>query len=102
MSQMVEEELVKAALAKIDDLFDGQGTKHYVSHVVQNWSLEPYILGAYSFPGSLKHRRELGTTVAGQVLFAGEHTSLWNFSLVPGAASEGRRAAVEAVSGLSK
>jgi len=98
-----DDEIAKAALAKIDEIFDGQGTQNYISHVVQNWTREPYILGAYSFPGSLisggRHRRALGTTVQDQVLFAGEHTSVKYFGLVPGAALEGRRAAVEAVSG---
>lgn len=101
--QCNDDQLVKAALMKIDEIYDGQGTKNYISHVVQNWTREPYILGAYSFPGSLlsgkRNRRELGASVNDQILFAGEHTSENYYSLVPGAALEGRRAAVEAVSG---
>mmetsp|Transcript_24561 Transcript_24561/g.36038 ORF Transcript_24561/g.36038 Transcript_24561/m.36038 type:complete len:409 (-) Transcript_24561:108-1334(-) len=104
-----DDEIAKAALAKLDQIFDGQATQNYISHVVQNWTREPYILGAYSFPGSFseliisscgRHRRALGATVQDQILFAGEHTSVEYFSLVPGAALEGRRAAVEAVSGV--
>jgi monoamine oxidase len=65
--------------------------------VVQNWTKEPYILGAYSFPGSARHRKELARSVGGgRLIFAGEHTSAF-YSLVPGAALEGRRAAMEAV-----
>lgn len=99
LGQLDDEELAKAALAKIDALFDGQGSTNYVKHVVQNWTREPHILGAYSFPCASQHRKELGKTVDGKVVFAGEHTSVSSYSLVPGAALEGRRAAVEAVSG---
>lgn len=108
-----DESIAKAALATIDQVYDGQGTKNYISHTVQNWTTEPYVLGAYSLPESLgdltgqltglgsgTHRRALGKTLDDQILFAGEHTSLNYFSLVPGAALEGRRAAVEAVSGV--
>lgn len=93
-----DEELAKAALATIDQLFDGQGSKNYIKHIVQNWTQEPYILGAYTFGCASSLRTELGKTLNGKLLFAGEHTSLKYHSLVPGAALEGRRAAVEAVS----
>eukprot|EP00928_Gymnodinium_smaydae_P062216 TRINITY_DN46128_c0_g1_i1.p1 TRINITY_DN46128_c0_g1~~TRINITY_DN46128_c0_g1_i1.p1 ORF type:complete len:386 (+),score=59.47 TRINITY_DN46128_c0_g1_i1:42-1199(+) len=94
-----DEDLAKAALATIDRLFDGQGTKNYMKHEVQNWTSEPHILGAYSFPCALRHRKELGKTLNDKLLFAGEHTSVKYHGLVPGAALEGRRVAVEAVSG---
>mmetsp|Transcript_10283 Transcript_10283/g.15041 ORF Transcript_10283/g.15041 Transcript_10283/m.15041 type:complete len:423 (-) Transcript_10283:80-1348(-) len=101
MSRLNEEELAKAALANIDKLFDGQGTKNYIKHLVQNWTLEPYILGAYTGASSTRSDRlEVGRTIGdGRLLFAGEHTSAEFFSLVPGAALEGRRAAMEAVMG---
>eukprot|EP00588_Corethron_pennatum_P014332 CAMPEP_0194277274 /NCGR_PEP_ID=MMETSP0169-20130528/9636_1 /TAXON_ID=218684 /ORGANISM="Corethron pennatum, Strain L29A3" /LENGTH=394 /DNA_ID=CAMNT_0039021201 /DNA_START=31 /DNA_END=1211 /DNA_ORIENTATION=+ len=83
MGHLDEENIVKSALKKIDELFDGEGSRQYVRHVVQNWTLEPYVLGSYSFPGPIQYRRELGKTVGRQVLFAGEHTSLKYFSLVP-------------------
>jgi len=98
MDNLDDEDLAKACLAKIDQLFDGQGTKNYIKHAVQNWSREPHILGAYSVGGKDSDREELRRTVNGKVLFAGEHTCVSYYSLVPGAALEGRRAAVEAVS----
>ena len=67
--------------------------------MVQNWTLEPYILGSYSSTKSLKIKGDLRKTVGGNILFAGEHTSAKYSSMVTGAAMEGRRAAVEAVSG---
>ncbi|CAK0864280.1 unnamed protein product [Prorocentrum cordatum] len=94
-----DESLAKAALGIVDRLFKGQGTLNYIKHRVQNWSLEPYVLGAYSVGGASHERKELGKTINGRMLFAGEHTCVNFHSLVPGAALEGRRAAVEAVSG---
>merc|ERR1712130_349640 len=99
--QGTDDEIAQAYLAKIDELFEGQGTKNCTGYVVQNWTREPYILGSYSFPGLMlgRHRRTLGVTLRDQLLFAGEHTSVPYPGYVHGAALEGRRAAVEAVSG---
>ena len=95
-------ELAAAALRRIDELFDGKGSVNLIGEpTVQDWAAEPYIRGAYSFPGPAKHRLTLGKAEGGgRVLFAGEHTSKKHFSLVPGAAYEGRRAALEAVAPL--
>lgn len=98
LGKLEDEELAKAALAKIDEMFDGQGTKNYIKHVVQNWTREPFVFGAYTMALEKHHREAMGKTLQGNLIFAGEHTSEYN-SLVPGAALSGRRAAVEAVSG---
>ena len=98
LSQLDEDELVKAVLSRIDEAFDGAGTKNYINHLVQNWANEPYIHGAYSFPCSSKVTQSLRETVGGRILFAGEHTSTDYRSMVTGAAIEGRRAAIEAIS----
>lgn len=110
MSKLSNNELASSALAKIDALYDGQGSKHLVGEpVVQNWSAEPYIRGAYTFPSAPSRcRRELGKAIGtngtgnreGLVFFGGEHTSVHHSSLVPGAAYEGRRAALEVASSL--
>jgi monoamine oxidase len=97
LGKLEDEELAKAALAKIDEMFNGQGTENYIKHVVQNWTREPHVLGAYSMSCKGHHREALGKTLHGNLIFAGEHTSKY-YSLVPGAALSGRRAAVEAVS----
>lgn len=99
LSQLAnEEDLIQAVLSIIDELFDGKGSEYYVkgSHVVQNWTSEPYIRGAYSFSGPSNFRHQLGKTER-NILFAGEHTSPAEHSLVHGAAKEGRRAAIEAM-----
>ena len=103
MSKLSDDELAKAALAKIDEVFNGQASKNYVKHVVQNWTSDPYIMGSYSTPGVSKSTRsEVGKTIDEKLLFAGEHTSLKYFSLVHGAAIEGQNAAIEAVMGNAK
>jgi monoamine oxidase len=55
-----------------------------------------HIRGAYSSSGPSKFRHQLGKTER-NILFAGEHTSSNEYSLVHGAAKEGRRAAMEAM-----
>ena len=90
-------------MLKIDEIFDGQGSKNYIKHVVKNWTSDANILGAYSFPGVSKRiRKEVGKTIDGRLLFAGEHTSVNYFSLIQGAAIEGQKAAMEAVMGEEK
>ena len=95
-------ELAAAALRRIDELFDGKGSANLIGDpIVQDWTKDPYIRGSYSFPGPEKYRVTLGKPEGeGRILFAGEHTSKKHFSLVPGAAYEGRRAALEAVASL--
>jgi len=75
-------------LAELDAIFDGQASAAYVKHVVQNWSKEPYIRGAYSteFLGS---EAEIIAALAQphdrRVFFAGEALSTDNGATVPGA-----------------
>lgn len=104
MSKLSDDELAKAALAKIDEVFDdNQGSKNYVKCIVQNWTSDPHIMGSYSVPDVSKStREEVGRTINEKLLFAGEHTSLKYFSLVHGAAIEGQNAAIEAVMGDMK
>jgi len=97
---MSQTQVGKETMRIVDDLFDGQGTVNLIGEpLVQDWSEEPFVRGTYTFPGSNRHRRTLGQSIgeSGQVIFAGEHTSMKYYSLVPGAAYEGRRAALDAV-----
>ena len=99
LSELNSSELGAAALQRIDELFDGKGSANIIGDpIVQNWAEEPYVRGAYTFSGPAKHRHALAKAEGnGQLIFAGEHTSKKHHSLVPGAAYEGRRAALEAV-----
>lgn len=105
MSELSDEDLAKEALARIDEIYDGRGSEHLVGEpVVQNWRAEPWVRGAYTFPGG--DRSQLQKPIGddgnggGLVYFAGEHTSPKHSSLVPGAACEGRRAALEVARSL--
>lgn len=102
MSQLADEDLAKAALEKIDAMYDGKGSLNLIgAPVVQNWTAVDYIRGAYTFPCKKNLREELSKPLNGRLFFAGEHTSLTHHSLVPGAACEGRRAALEVLSSLT-
>ena len=95
-------DLTAAILLRMDELFQGRGSTNVIGEpVIQNWTAEPYIRGTYSFPAPAKHRLELGKPLGGgRVIFAGEHTSEKYHMLVPGAAYEGRRAALESIKPL--
>ena len=41
---------VDVALAELDLLFGGAASLYYLESSIQDWSLEPFIKGAYSFP----------------------------------------------------
>jgi monoamine oxidase len=45
---MTDEQLLATVLAELDQMFDGQATKHYVKSEIQNWSADPYIRGVYT------------------------------------------------------
>ena len=61
------------ALAELDKIFDGQASRYYRKHIVQNWSAEPNIKSAY-----LRDNERVATVkalhrpVGKKVYFAGE------------------------------
>lgn len=83
-----EQAIVNKLLALLDAIFDGAASQNYLQHIVQNWSAEPYIQGAYSysFEGNQKQlTRLLQEPLANKVYFAGEALSNKNKSMVHGA-----------------
>ena len=44
-----EEKIISKFLGELDEMFEGKATLNYVKHIIQNWSKEPYIQGAYSY-----------------------------------------------------
>ena len=63
----------RKALAELDTLFDGKASKYYLNHIVQNWSAEPFIGGAYITPDeNWRLVRELGKPVGNKLFFAGD------------------------------
>ncbi len=69
-AHQTDDELFKYVLAELDDIFDGQASQHYVKHIVQDWTREPFIQGSYSQRKA--SAKELAKPVAGRVFFAGE------------------------------
>jgi monoamine oxidase len=84
-----DQDIVDAVLAELDQLFDGQATKNYVKHVVQNWSKEPFIRGSYSYTfndGIDVTMERLLVPIDDKVYFAGEAMSKYAQATVHGAA----------------
>jgi len=83
-----DEEIIAKILAELDEIFDGQASQHYVKHVIQNWSKEPYIQGAYSYSFANDQEdtvNELLKPLDNKVFFAGEALSIDNQATVHGA-----------------
>ncbi len=60
-------------LAELDEIFEGVATRHYLQHVVQNWSDEPFVHQAYvADRADWRHVRTLGEPAGASVLFAGD------------------------------
>lgn len=91
-----EEEAVQKLLAELDEAFEGQATANYVNHIVQNWSEEPYIQGAYSYSydgGQKRIVNAISEPVQDRLYFAGEALSGRHHSTVHGACASGYAAA---------
>lgn len=91
-------DLVGDVLAELDRLYDGAATPAFDDAFVMDWTAEPFIGGAYSFPspGSAAAREVLAAPISGRVFFAGEATHTeGHFATVHGAVETGLRAADE-------
>lgn len=83
-----EEEITTKFLTELDEIFDGKATKNYISHIIQNWSNEPYIQGAYSY--SFEENQKsiveiINKPIMDKIYFAGEALSIQNQATVHGA-----------------
>ncbi len=82
-----EEEIITSFLAELDEIFEGKATANYVKHIIQNWSKEPFIQGAYSysFDGNQNSIVEsIKEPVMNKIYFAGEALSIENQATVHG------------------
>jgi PKD repeat protein len=99
-----ETAILNRVLQDLDVTFGGStATNAFIEGYAQNWTAEPYVLGAYSFPapGTFPDVGDsmfeiLADQVGTTLYFAGEATSLSKTSTVPGAMLSGERAAGEA------
>ncbi|MCF8464506.1 MAG: FAD-dependent oxidoreductase [Flavobacteriales bacterium] len=81
-------------LSELDLIYNGQATASFVDGLIQDWSQEPYVLGAYSYSslGIGNQRSILAQSVNGKVHFAGEATAInGHFQTVQGALESGER-----------
>jgi len=86
--------LIRYMLQELDDLFEGQASRHYVKHLFQNWNAEPFVQGAYVMDHeNWKRVRTLGTPVGDRLFFAGDaYTDGLDWGSVHTAARSARRA----------
>ncbi len=81
-------------LAELDAIYSGQATSFFLTGLIQDWSLEPYVRGAYSYSsiGIGNQRSILAESVNDRVHFAGEATDTnGHFQTVQGALESGER-----------
>ncbi len=87
-SLATEQEIIDKIMSELDEIFDGQASKYYVKHLIQNWSKEPYILGAYSYTFNEDQEETVNTILKpldDKIYFAGEALSVDNQATVHGA-----------------
>lgn len=94
-TELKEEEIIAKFLAELDTIFEGKASAHYKQHILQNWSKEPYIQGAYSYSfdgdrGDIINK--LSEPLGDKVYFAGEALSKTNQAMVQGACESAYRA----------
>lgn len=95
--ELSDQEIVDDILDELDIMFDNQATASYISAIVQNWSTDPYIAGAYSnFKNyDFLERLRIPLGDSSQVIFAGEAVPYRNYEhgFAHGAAFSGRSVA---------
>lgn len=94
-TELKEEEIIAKFLAELDTIFEGKASVHYKQHILQNWSKEPFIQGAYSYSfdgdrGDIINK--LSEPLGDKVYFAGEALSKTNQAMVQGACESAYRA----------
>ena len=73
-------------LNELDGWYDGQASRNYVNHVIQDWTNEPYIRGSYSSIGE-SASTTLKAPIDNRLYFAGEaYATTFSSSTVHGAA----------------
>lgn len=87
-TKLNEEEIILKFLTELDEIFEGKATIHYKKHIIQNWSKEPFINGAYSssFDGNKNDIVNIiSEPLMDKIYFAGEALSIDNQAMVQGA-----------------
>ncbi len=88
-----EAAIIEKVLGELDEIFDGKASPNYVKHLLQNWSGEAYIQGAYSYTFDGNRRGivgEIEKPLGNKIFFAGEALSLHHQATVHGACESAR------------
>ncbi|QDZ19245.1 amine oxidase [Chloropicon primus] len=99
MAEMPEDEIVSSSLAQLDEMFGSRveerpASSAFLSYYIKNWSEEPFIRGAYSYPCKAKEGdRGLLRKSVGSLFFAGEATHEGVNPCMQGALETGQLAA---------
>lgn len=91
-TQLDHNGILRRVLGELDDIFDGEASRCYLDHFIQNWSAEPWIRGGYSSDWDEDPRRVLAPR-DGRLFFAGEALGGDHQATVHGAAFSGADAA---------
>ena len=112
LNNFEDNQIYESLLAELDKLYHGNASRlvardkeENIQGVVKNWTKEPYIKGAYSYPkvGSSLAREILALPVDNRLFFAGEATGLkGDFGTVQGALTSAERVLEEIVEAIAK
>jgi len=102
---MEEGAIINQLIGELDEIYGGAvASVNFIEGMVKNWTKEPYIRGAYSFPnvGSLSTNRSIIAQPANNKLFfAGEATNInGNFGTIHGAVETAERVVDEIIAVL--
>lgn len=99
LAQLEDDALFAEIMKRLDKMYKGQATEHYVQHLVQNWTKQDFVRGATASLWTAKTMgREFGETpVDDKIFFAGEYTGGYAAICVHGTSLTGRRAAMRAI-----
>ena len=94
-----EEEIVKAALKELDQMFDGEATKSYLDYRLQDWGNHKFTQGTWVEGFKIKKRtlQALTKPLDNKVYFAGEAMDTFQQLGVPGAILSGYKAVYDMI-----
>ena len=95
IAHTTDDALFAYVLAELDEIFDDKASEHYIKHIVQDWTREPYIMGSYSQRKA--SAKKLCEPVADRLYFAGEAMNPNGKTIAIHGACESAYSAVEAM-----
>ena len=99
-----DDEVLDFILAELDQIYEGAASRTYRQHIIQNWSSQQYVEGAYTtefVENQFRTVETLREPLNSAIFFAGEALSFENQATVPGAAETGRDAVYDIIRSLS-